>query len=597
MKFIFLLFILSIIDASQWTKLNEKLFDHISIADTILPIKITFHISLKQNLTGVKELEKLILDHLSNIKSDSYGKYLTIERINQMISPSNDDIEKVKNWLDDHDIEYKLYGDSIECSDYLDKIENLLRVKMDPYHNHYTYQLKFRSEIPYQIPSNLIGIIDFIDGICNPLTDFSIQKINLATGSDVDPGMFSREVMERLYHMHHSSVTQDVSIGVIEFFPNNGFSNKHLIRSQKANGVKANPITKNHIIGNNYFIPDIESELDTQVMFWAAPNATLWYQESENWIYSWANNFFNRLDVPEVISISYGSAEIDQCAIANCNHINNQIYLSRCNTELMKITARGITIIAASGDSGAPGSINEQCQSSEESSRLRNINPIFPGSSQWVLSVGATYIVADDQKFNYHTPICTKYTNHNLVCANGIKETATYYNETQWTTGGGFSLWLETPPWQKNDVDSYLTSGISLPNTKYFNKNGRAYPDVSTVGQNCIINTLDYYDSDWWMYVSGTSCSAPVFAGIIAQLNYAQKQRGKPILGFVSPFFYQMHQEQPEIFNDIINGVNYCTENLCCNQEFGFKATKGWDPVSGLGTPNIDKMREYLGKY
>jgi len=55
-----------------------------------------------------------------------------------------------------------------------------------------------------------------------------------------------------------------------------------------------------------------------------------------------------------------------------------------------------------------------------------------------------------------------------------------------------------------------------------------------------------------------------------------------------------MFNDQPDIFNDITEGITYCTQNKCCTKEFGFMATKGWDPVSVLGTPNVDKMRNYL---
>ena len=40
----------------------------------------------------------------------------------------------------------------------------------------------------------------------------------------------------------------------------------------------------------------------------------------------------------------------------------------------------------------------------------------------------------------------------------------------------------------------------------------------------------------------------------------------------------------PEIFNDITNGTN-----PGCGTD-GFRASPGWDPLTGLGTPNFPKM-------
>ena len=63
-----------------------------------------------------------------------------------------------------------------------------------------------------------------------------------------------------------------------------------------------------------------------------------------------------------------------------------------------------------------------------------------------------------------------------------------------------------------------------------------------------------------------------------------------------------MHDSNPEIFKDITVGNNWCTEQMCCDtkdsggSDFGFQASKGYDPVYGLGTPNVNLMKEWLDK-
>jgi tripeptidyl-peptidase-1 len=63
----------------------------------------------------------------------------------------------------------------------------------------------------------------------------------------------------------------------------------------------------------------------------------------------------------------------------------------------------------------------------------------------------------------------------------------------------------------------------------------------------------------------------------------------------------------PSVLNDITNGSSKCLffimrgwgkEMLMiadpnCGSP-GFQASKGWDPVTGLGTPNYPKMLEYF---
>jgi tripeptidyl-peptidase-1 len=46
------------------------------------------------------------------------------------------------------------------------------------------------------------------------------------------------------------------------------------------------------------------------------------------------------------------------------------------------------------------------------------------------------------------------------------------------------------------------------------------------------------------MSISGTSCSTPMFAGLIALLNDAREQVGLPPMGFLNPFLYA----NPDIF-------------------------------------------------
>jgi len=322
-----------------------------------------------------------------------YGKYLSIDQIKSLISKPEREFKPVRDWLNDHNMKNcEFNGDSIKCSDYIDKVENLFNVKMDLYLNIVTKALRFRSDIPYDIPDDLTHLIDFVDGISNPLSSFEIPKVNIQTKSDdVDSGMFSLEVMNNVYS------DRNVSVGAMEYGMN-GFSNKHLSQSQVANGVTANLIMKEHIIGDNFFIPNMESELDVQVMFWGAPNATLWYQDYGGWIYGWANDFFNRKEVPEVVSISYGSTEVSQCYSGTCNNITSEQYVIRSNVELMKLALRGITVVVAAGDSGSPSHFNNNCTSKLGPYGWNHINPIFPRSSPWVISVGSTYIVAGDIK-------------------------------------------------------------------------------------------------------------------------------------------------------------------------------------------------------
>jgi len=111
------------------------------------------------------------------------------------------------------------------------------------------------------------------------------------------------------------------------------------------------------------------------------------------------------------------------------------------------------------------------------------------------------------------------------------------------------------------------------------------------VGHNCpIVNTRQVEPVD------GTSCSSPIAAGVIAILNDVENAKGKKPLGFLNPLLYQMHSDDSGIFNDVKEGNIFCTEYNCCPQrndngsDFGYLSTKGWDPVTILGTLNVKNI-------
>ena len=64
-----------------------------------------------------------------------------------------------------------------------------------------------------------------------------------------------------------------------------------------------------------------------------------------------------------------------------------------------------------------------------------------------------------------------------------------------------------------------------------------------------------------------------------------------------------MYNDNPAIFTDYTSGNNWATEGCSCPErndggsDFGYSATTGYDPVYGLGTPNIGLMKEWLDSH
>ena len=80
--------------------------------------------------------------------------------------------------------------------------------------------------------------------------------------------------------------------------------------------------------------------------------------------------------------------------------------------------------------------------------------------------------------------------------------------------------------------------------------------------------------------VDGTSCSCPTFAGLVSLLNDVRLAAGKPTLGPLAKLFYA----NAGAFTDVTVG-----NNPGCGSP-GFQAAKGWDPITGLGSPKFESL-------
>jgi tripeptidyl-peptidase-1 len=393
----------------------------------------------------------------------------------------------------------------------------------------------------------------------------------------LDDNYVGREVIEMLYDIRNYTANGE-SVCSMEFDAS-GFDNEDLIAYQKGNGLKSAKIPQKNIVGLVKGV-DVESQLDVQ-MVGNIGNADMWYWNVDGWIYDFAVTFVNSNNTnPNVISISYGWAEDDQCEVTDCNNgMTSQDYIKRCNAELMKIGLLGISVTVASGDAGPSGRSAEDCSS---------INPVFPGSSPWVTSVGAIAVVEDNKMTcNYTSNMCS---NDGCTCSYDVIPTV--YNLTGWTTGGGFGMYSceDVPKWQQKETEHYLKN-TKLPSSP-FNKTGRGYPDIALVGHNCAV-----YSGGSPQTVDGTSCSTPIWGSLLALLNKYQVSKGRPRVGFFNPMMYEINRLNPKAFNDVTTGHNCGTENASCDDfDVCFVANTGWDPVTGLGQPNITEIMNTMDK-
>merc|ERR1712166_1685929 len=144
------------------------------------------------------------------------------------------------------------------------------------------------------------------------------------------------------------------------------------------------------------------------------------------------------------------------------------------------------------------------------------------------------------------------------------------------------------PKWQASAVAEYFrTARKAAPG---YDMTMRGFPDVALAANN-----YELVVGGKNVYGSGTSASAPVFAGFVSLVNSARLAAGKPALGFLNPALYASNARS--IYNDITSGENNCAAGdeqttFCCKE--GFYAAKGWDPLTGWGSVDFAKFAEQM---
>jgi tripeptidyl-peptidase I len=157
--------------------------------------------------------------------------------------------------------------------------------------------------------------------------------------------------------------------------------------------------------------------------------------------------------------------------------------------------------------------------------------------------------------------------------------TLTSDSSSIYTCGGGFSNSFTVPWYQRNATAHCLAiEDMTLRNiSNRFSPNGRGIPDVSAAAANFVVYM------DWGLKaVHGTSAAAPVFASVIVKLHDARLNAGKRTVGFLNPTLYA----NPYVLRYVVEGSNHG-----CGGE-AFPAREGWDPVTGLGTPDYTQLLE-----
>ncbi|HLW48906.1 MAG TPA: S53 family peptidase [bacterium] len=196
--------------------------------------------------------------------------------------------------------------------------------------------------------------------------------------------------------------------------------------------------------------------------------------------------------------------------------------------------AVGVTVCCAAGDSGASDGVQDGRPHVD-----------FPASSPFALGCGGTRLSSS---------------------GTDIMSEVVWNDPGDGATGGGISQQFPLPSWQAN-------AGVPPSPTAGFK--GRGIPDVAgdaspTTGYAVLVDGVS-------TVIGGTSAVAPLWAALCALIN---QRKGKPV-GHLNPVLYRLAGQGA--FHDITQGTNG-----------DYQAGPGWDPCTGLGSPDGTKLMNAL---
>jgi kumamolisin len=280
-----------------------------------------------------------------------------------------------------------------------------------------------------------------------------------------------------------------------------------------------------------------ETMLDIVVAGSAAPGARLAIyfapENDQGWVDAVTTAVHDEAHGPSVISISYGWGENET---TEDGFKWDLAAIKAVHTTFQEAAVLGVTIFVSSGDYGSDAKVGD-----------KRAHVQYPASDPYVTSCGGTTI------WNVE----------------GLA-----FTELTWAGSGGGISDIFCPP---NFPLPAWQSFARLPGSVNDGHNGRGVPDIAGNADGC----SGYFLPDPPAQ-QGTSETAPLYAGLAAQLN---GNLGEPI-GYLNPFLYA----GPDyVFRDISDGLTNSHGGAK-----GYVSGPGWDGCTGLGGVNGAALRYAL---
>lgn len=490
-------------------------------------------VTLTLNQHNAEQVDSFIAD-LYNPSSPNYKHYLTTEQFAAKFGATAADVQKVTDFATSNGLKVTNVASNnqaVTVSGTVAQLESAFGVTLNDYNNAQGETFFANSSTP-AVPSAIAGVVNGVLGLDNEAKHHTHIKKPETQAPKVGSGPaggYTPTELRSAYDITPLASTYNgtgQNVALVEFdgyvMSNiTTYYNKYSLGSPQPQTVLIDGYNGKAGSGQG------EVELDIEVINAIAPKAQVYVYEAPNSDQG-ELDMYQRIandNTSKAVSISWGE----------CESLANTATMNSLHNILSQMAIQGQSVFAASGDDGA-----YDCGSYSPN----KLDVDNPANDPYVTGVGGTKLT--------------------LTSGNYGSE-AVWSNTSQKSGGGGgLSRIYTMPSWQ---------TGTGVQNT--YSNGKRQVPDVSADADPSTGYSI--YSAGSWTVYGGTSCAAPLWAGIAAVNNQYAAAKSKPALGQANPVLYQMfNTTQPyNAYHDITSGKNLY-----------YPATAGYDMASGIGTPD-----------
>jgi uncharacterized repeat protein (TIGR01451 family) len=474
-----------------------------------------------------------LLQQIYNPASPNFHHYLTPARFAEQFGPTADDYQAVMDFATTHGLRVTGIHSNrtlIDVSGAVADIEKTLHLRLRTY-QHPTEARTFfapNSEPSVDLAVPLLSISGLTDYVRpHPLIKSASKRNPLLprSGSGSD-GSYLGYDFRAAYVAGTALTGAGQSIGLWE---GDGYVASDIASYEGEAGLPNVPLVNVYIDGATGQAGSGASEvsLDIEMAIAMAPGVTsvLVYEGPNEDNITVPNDILNRMatdNLAKQLSCSWGFS---------INSTTDQIF--------QQYAAQGQSFFLASGDSGA---------------FVEPSNPVEPPSDDpYITVVGATTLSTSGPQGSWQSETVWNWYST---------------GEGKGSSSGGISTTYSIPTWQAPVSMAHNQGSTTMRNL----------PDVAMVG-----------DAVWVIYgggqsaaFGGTSCAAPLWAGLTALINEQGSNNLRAPVGFINPALYSigLSANYGSTFHDITSGssTNTYTHSM-------FFAAPGYDLCTGWGSP------------